>query len=727
MDALVEHLAGKAFERRQKALVFVRRIASVKELQRKLEDRYDDLLIARLRADLAPALHDGLEAQFEEYGERRRTERRFVAGGEQPRQEDAEEEEAPGATERDTGGVDSFFAWFFRGEGPSSVLSGATVQRRLNDASGALATFFEDNHVAQVLGVPPEGCWSALQSRTGMTATDLGRELRRRAARSPYLGGAERIQRRNRFEAFQHAAIALLAERGELAARAKIALTESYGKPFSGTAAPGTLPDAAAWLTIRTFFTELRRRQGLRDRLWPEPRQQDNRDAYREQELRRELLAVMCRLGHPLVDLFAIVANRAGSLKAGLRERDEEGDLDVIEGFLDRLAAQLVAPVGLNSFCELAEAAAHFDLILSVNDPTVRDAPLNQARTRFAQLLRNQQPVGGMFGQVNERIVKQFRMPGYPLVLITTDLMQQGEDLHPFCSSVYHYGISWMPSSMEQRTGRIDRLSSETERRLTGLERDPAPDELLQVYYPHLQETVEVYQVDRVLERLDRHIELMHENRQDDRESAKTIDVASAVVRGLRRHQPWRHELRSAFPVPERLLFTDRPARPLAADPSYGRAILDRFATLLPGLFNEEQVRWEPHAAGNAWAGTFVLGRRIQPFVLLLRSVAGRAAVRCVSPVGFLPDEYDPAVLEAFLIGRNARIGLVYSEKQQCYDLTAEGDVLLGDPASDTPRIRRLVLDVVRAADQMERTICDNDQSLEDVRDDLEEEAHHAR
>ncbi len=70
----------------------------------------------------------------------------------------------------------------------------------------------------------------------------------------------------------------------------------------------------------------------------------------------------------------------------------------------------------------------------------------------------SQQPVGGMFGQVNETVVRQFRMPGYPFVLVTTDLLQEGEDLHTFCSAVHHYGIAWTPSSMEQRVGRIDRV-----------------------------------------------------------------------------------------------------------------------------------------------------------------------------------------------------------------------------------------------------------------------------
>ncbi len=69
-----------------------------------------------------------------------------------------------------------------------------------------------------------------------------------------------------------------------------------------------------------------------------------------------------------------------------------------------------------------------------------------------------------MTGQVSKTLVRQFRMPGYPFVLLSTDLLQEGEDLHTFCSDVYHYGLAWTPSAVEQRIGRIDRVRSKTER-----------------------------------------------------------------------------------------------------------------------------------------------------------------------------------------------------------------------------------------------------------------------
>jgi len=108
----------------------------------------------------------------------------------------------------------------------------------------------------------------------------------------------------------------------------------------------------------------------------------------------------------------------------------------------------------------------------------------------YGVTLQKQVPVGRMSGGVNQRLVRQFRMPGFPLVLVTTDVLQEGEDLHTFCRRVVHYGIAWTPSAMEQRTGRIDRIGGLVQ--LDGSTEAPDADDLIQVYYPHLRDTVEL-------------------------------------------------------------------------------------------------------------------------------------------------------------------------------------------------------------------------------------------
>src|SRR5262249_20937095 len=158
---------------------------------------------------------------------------------------------------------------------------------------------------------------------------------------------------------------------------------------------------------------------------------------------------------HPLIDLYILFINRIGSLSLRAREMTgEEASGELANAYLDLLEAQLASPgEESNGARELALAAEHFDLLLAVNLPDIRGLPLSGTAREFGQLLREQQPIAGMFGEINHTLVRQFRMPGYPVVLITTDLLQEGEDLHTFCSSVHHYGISWTPSSMEQRIG----------------------------------------------------------------------------------------------------------------------------------------------------------------------------------------------------------------------------------------------------------------------------------
>ena len=160
------------------------------------------------------------------------------------------------------------------------------------------------------------------------------------------------------------------------------------------------------------------------------------------------------------------------------------GDLAV--DFVDLLERQ-ERESGFHAFRELSQASEAFDHIVSVNFPDVPSLPLPRLARLYGETLQRQVPVGRMSGGVNQRLVRQFRMPGFPLVLVTTDVLQEGEDLHTFCRRIVHYGIAWTPSAMEQRTGRVDRIGGLVQRRLDGVCETPEAEELIQVYYPHLR------------------------------------------------------------------------------------------------------------------------------------------------------------------------------------------------------------------------------------------------
>ena len=57
-----------------------------------------------------------------------------------------------------------------------------------------------------------------------------------------------------------------------------------------------------------------------------------------------------------------------------------------------------------------------------------------------------------------------FNTPLVPEVLIVTTVGQEGIDLHRECRQVIHHDLPWNPATLEQRTGRVDRIGSKTER-----------------------------------------------------------------------------------------------------------------------------------------------------------------------------------------------------------------------------------------------------------------------
>jgi superfamily II DNA/RNA helicase len=72
-----------------------------------------------------------------------------------------------------------------------------------------------------------------------------------------------------------------------------------------------------------------------------------------------------------------------------------------------------------------------------------------------------------------------FNSPFFPEVLVASSVMAEGVDVHRFCRYVIHHDLCWNPSTLEQRTGRIDRIGAKVE--WSGL--------AIRVYLPYLAET----------------------------------------------------------------------------------------------------------------------------------------------------------------------------------------------------------------------------------------------
>ncbi len=81
--------------------------------------------------------------------------------------------------------------------------------------------------------------------------------------------------------------------------------------------------------------------------------------------------------------------------------------------------------------------------------------------------------------------------PLTPKVLISSSVLAEGVDLHRFCRYVIHHDLCWNPSTLEQRTGRIDRIGAKVEQ--CGLP--------VRVYLPYLGETQDEKQYRVVMDR----------------------------------------------------------------------------------------------------------------------------------------------------------------------------------------------------------------------------------
>lgn len=62
-----------------------------------------------------------------------------------------------------------------------------------------------------------------------------------------------------------------------------------------------------------------------------------------------------------------------------------------------------------------------------------------------------------------ERLALAFNSPLFPEILISSRVMGEGIDLHRFCRHVIHHDGCWNPSTLEQQTGRLDRIRCKAE------------------------------------------------------------------------------------------------------------------------------------------------------------------------------------------------------------------------------------------------------------------------
>jgi hypothetical protein len=119
---------------------------------------------------------------------------------------------------------------------------------------------------------------------------------------------------------------------------------------------------------------------------------------------------------------------------------------------------------------------------------------------RIPEVFRPLAPAIGRSGRVrNKHAIPHFNLPCHPNILVCTDVLKEGVDMHLFCDRVVHYGVAWTSGDLEQRIGRVDRFGSLISRRIREHEVTAGQLPRLEVVFPYLEGTLDQHQVNRVI------------------------------------------------------------------------------------------------------------------------------------------------------------------------------------------------------------------------------------
>jgi hypothetical protein len=455
MDEVAAKATQEALQRNKKQLIFVRRVASVGELKAKLEDSYNDWLASHVARD------EEVRDRFVQY-------REVIQNREHHRLDDKLEHGDPS----------TFFSWFYRGENPQ-LSSLRTTPHNLRQTLLRSAMFDID--------------WSSLAGMPSPQTVDWSR-----LSRMPALPASPTPTQQ--FMRAQYAYLSCVALCGtdlqQRVAQSVLGNAFEHGRMVRSDGNASTFADE---LGRASLWAALRAEPALRELALPwdaatfdaiASGEDTAARTVRRHVIHAQLFAALCRLDHPFVDLYALRQSRASSRVEGT------ADERMVADFVALLAKQRTQP-GFSSFAVLRGLTDQFDLILKQNFEEIYRKSAAELPTYIANQLHPLSPVLGATGDnaaSRSAIARKFRMPGYPRALVSTDVFQEGEDLHTFCDSVVHYGISASPIALEQKVGRVDRIGSLSHRAM-GAACENYREHFIQVGFPHIRQSLEFLQV----------------------------------------------------------------------------------------------------------------------------------------------------------------------------------------------------------------------------------------
>jgi len=129
------------------------------------------------------------------------------------------------------------------------------------------------------------------------------------------------------------------------------------------------------------------------------------------------------------------------------------------EGFIDFLLDR----------CSSAERADYLEAAARTQTGDIRvqaeelAADGDDGKDSYMALANVQEATGKTKRDQRARLMQAFNTPFFPDIFVCSQVMGEGVDLQRYCCHVVHHDLAWNPSSIEQRTGRIDRLGCKAE------------------------------------------------------------------------------------------------------------------------------------------------------------------------------------------------------------------------------------------------------------------------
>ena len=509
MDVLVQRLEKSIFSEAKKQLIFVRRVKSVNEIKNKLDDAYNDWI----KEYISQALSDYeqprrmMEEIFNSYCEASIVRDDDVVGGEIATGIDSQEGSLPAKN-------DTFYAWFFRGKAVKEI----SRKLKVDDGEFPTPNSVRTSRLAATLLEPNWAVYLCDKENFDLEEIIVahGEEIAAKAGQ--YVRGNIHDDRLEVFQACQIAFIKWLIENKDadfLRLLFEHLAEKTSEKPVKEVSKENLRDN----LTTLTLYTELDRR-GLGETIIPyqldiysvlKKKETDDGEVaklLKKFDIHKALLSFTLRTAHGIIDLYlARLMQGAANLTRKTRRQ-------WIQSFVSILLSQ-ESKSSFSTFYELKQLAENLDLIIKNNIPQILELTTDEYARHLSHALSPVSPVIGASGETSgtsgrSAQARKFRMPGYPLALVSTDVFQEGEDLHLFCDSVIHYGLSNTPVALEQKTGRVDRVSSMAQRRLLKLEHDATDKELIQVIFPYVKESIETLQIRLVCRNYNEFIESLH-------------------------------------------------------------------------------------------------------------------------------------------------------------------------------------------------------------------------